>query len=138
MDNKLPVKRLIICALIAVVAIVLGYYNIFSDNYGKINDVLQLLITTVGMTAIGELFASLSRFPIISYIISAVMCAIMFQIITPFSIFMVAGYDDLRRLFSVYHESAEQYLVLYSAALTVSVLFGIFVLHRKDIFKPED
>ena len=136
MDNKFPVVRLIICAPIAVVAIVLGYNNIFAE-YSMINNVLHSLYAAVGLTAIGEIFASLSRFPIISYIISVVMCAMAFQIITPFSVIVVADYIDMRRVFAVYDYAVKLYLALYIIAIIISIIFGVFVLHRKDTFKPD-
>ncbi|MCH5203824.1 MAG: hypothetical protein J1F03_03695 [Oscillospiraceae bacterium] len=135
-NNKLPVIRLMICAAV-VAAVGLGIYIIvFLSEYSIINNVFQSLLAAVGMTAVGEIFAALSKFPIISYIISVVMCAAMYQIITPFSIFMIADFVDLNRVFSAYREMVMICLVLYSIALTVSILVGIFVLHRKDVFKP--
>ncbi|MCH5208163.1 MAG: hypothetical protein J1F04_04715 [Oscillospiraceae bacterium] len=134
MNNKFPVKRLIICAAIAVAAIVLGYNNLFSYDYSMVFD---SFFAAVSMTAIGEIFAALSRFPIVSYIISVIMCAVMFQIIVPFATFLVADYIDLRRVFSVYNYIVKLDLALYIIALIISIIFGVFVLHRKDVFNRQ-
>ncbi|MCH5196276.1 MAG: hypothetical protein J1F28_06155 [Oscillospiraceae bacterium] len=136
MDNKFPVVRLIICAPIAVAAIVLGTYNVlYSFNY---NDIFQSILAAAGMTAIGEIFAALSKFPIISYIISTVICSVALQAITPWHIIITrADFVDMERVFSSYENAVIYCLVAYSAALVVSILFGIFVLHRKDVFNRQ-
>lgn len=138
MDNKLPVKRLIICAAIAIVSAGLGIFIIFYLPYNDINDVYLSLAAAVGMTAVSEIFAALSRFPIISYIISAVLCSIALQAMTPWNMIMPfadMSYPD--EIFAGYRYAVTSCVVMYSIALAVSVLFGIFVLHRKDIFKAD-
>ena len=138
MDNKLPIKRLIICGAIVVVAVVLGYRNVLYGNYGEIGGVFQAVIAAAGMTAVSEIFAALSRFPIISYIISAVLCSVALQIVTPWYIILpVADLSQPEKVFEGYRLCVTSCLVAYSIALAVSILFGIFVLHRKDIFKAD-
>ena len=138
MDNKLPLKRLIICAAIAIVAIGLGYRNVLCGNYVEINEVFQSVIAAVGLTAVGEIFAALSRFPIVSYIIVTVICSVALQIMTPWYIIMpVVDLSQPEVLFEGYRWCVRSCLVSYSIALAVSILFGIFVLHRKDIFKAD-
>lgn len=138
MDNKLPIKRLIICAAIVVVAVVLGYRNVLYGNYGEIGGVFQAVIAAVGLTAIGEIFAALSKFPIISYIISAVICSVALQIMTPWYIIMpVVDLSYPEKIIEGYQWCVTSCLVCYSIALAVSILFGIFVLHRKDVFKSD-
>ena len=136
MENKVPVKRLIICAAIAIAAIVLGIFNVSSQGYSTINDVFQSILAAVGLSAIGEFSVALSKFPIISYIISVVFCMVVLQIITPIIIvflFTVSFEPDV--IIQGYRVIATSCLVVYSIALVVSILFGIFVLHRKEIFK---
>ena len=138
MDNKLPIKRLIICAAIAIVSAGLGIFIIFYLPYNDINDVYLSLAAAVGMTAVSEIFAALSRFPIISYIISAVLCSVALQAMTPWNMIMPfadMSYPD--KIFAGYRYAVTSCVVMYSIALAVSVLFGIFVLHRKDIFKAD-
>ena len=138
MDNKLPVKRLIICAAIAIASVGLGYYNVLYSYFEIINVVFQTIIAAVGLTAIGEIFATLSKFPIVSYTISAAICSVALQIITPWYIIMQAvdlAYPE--RFFNGYRLCVRGCLLIYSIALAVSILFGIFVLHRKDIFRSE-
>ena len=139
MDNKLPVKRLIICTVIAVIAIGLGIYNIlYTLNYDEKSGVFQSLIAAVGITAIGEIFAALSRYPIVSYIISAVLCSVALQIMTPWYIIMpVVDLTYPEMVIEGYRYSVKSCFVVYSIALAVSILFGIFVLHRKDVFKSD-
>ena len=138
MDNKLPIKRLIICAAIAVVAVVLGYYNVLYGNYVEINEVFQTVIAAVGLTAVGEIFAALSKFPIVSYIISTVICSVALQIMTPWYIIMpMADFSQPEIVFEGYRWAVRSCLAVYSIALAFSILFGIFVLHRKDIFKAD-
>ena len=138
MDNKLPLKRLIICAAIAIVAVGLGYRNVLYGNYVEINEVFQSVIAAVGLTAISEIFAALSKFPIVSYVISAVICSIALQVMTPLYIIVpVVDFSEPDKFFAGYQYSVRSCLVVYSIALAVSVLFGIFVLHRKDIFKSD-
>lgn len=138
MDNKLPIKRLIICGAIAVAAVGLGYYNVLYSYFEIINVVFQTIIAAVGLTAIGEIFAVLSKFPIISYVISAVICSVALQIMTPWYIIMRnvdLAYPE--RFFNGYRLCVKGCLLIYSIALVASILFGIFVLHRKDIFKAD-
>ena len=139
MDNKLPIKRLIICATVAVAAIVLGTYNVlYSNDYNNMSNVFQSILAAAGMTAIGEIFAALSKFPIISYIISTVICSVALQAITPWHLIITrADFVDMERVFSAYENAVIYCLVAYSAALVVSILFGIFVLHRKDVFNRQ-
>ena len=137
MENKMPVKRPIICAAIAIVAGGIGIYIVrFSSGYNMINEVFQSLLAAAVMTAISEIFAVLSRFPIISYIISAILCMVSLQAITPWNMIMpfVVSYQD-DKIFIGHQLAVRSCLVMYSIALVVSILFGIFVLHRKDIFK---
>ena len=138
MDNKLPIKRLIICAAIAIVSVGLGRFIIFYLPYSDINDVYLALTAAVGMTAVSEIFAALSKFPIISYIISAVLCSVALHAMTPWNMIMPfadMGYPDM--IFAGYRYAVISCLVMYSIALAVSILFGIFVLHRKEIFKND-
>ena len=138
MDNKLPLRRLIICVAIAVAAVWFGIYIIFYLPYNDINGVFLSLTAAAGMTAVSEIFAALSRFPIISYIISAVLCSVALQIITPWYIIMPAvDLSQPEKVFEGYRLCVTSCLVAYSIALAVSILFGIFVLHRKDIFKAD-
>ena len=138
MDNKLPRKRLIICAAIAIVAIGLGYRNVLCGNYVEINEVFQSVIAAAGLTAISEIFAALSKFPIVSYVISAVICSVALQVMTPLYIIVpVVDFSEPDKFFAGYQYSVRSCLVSYSIALAVSILFGIFVLHRKDIFKAD-
>ena len=138
MDNKLPVKRLIICAAIAIAAVGLGYYNVLYSNFEIINEVFQSIIAAVGLTAIGEIFAALSKFPIVSYTISAAICSVALQIITPWYIIAPrADFTYPEKFFNGYRLCVRGCLLIYSIALVASVLFGIFVLHRKDIFKAD-
>lgn len=138
MDNKLPIKRLLICVAIVIVAVGLGYRNVIYGNYGDINGVFQAVIAAVGLTAIGEIFAALSKFPIVSYVISAVICSVALQIITPWYIIMPsADLSQTEKVFEGYRLAVRSCLAVYSIALVVSVLFGIFVLHRKDVFKSD-
>lgn len=138
MENKLPLRRLIICAAIAIVSVGLGIFIIFYLPYSDINDAYLALTAAVGMTAVSEIFAALSRFPIVSYIISAILCSAALQAMTPWNMIMPfadMGYPE--KIFAGYRYSVISCLVIYSAALVVSVLFGIFVLHRKDIFRSD-
>ena len=136
MNNNPPFKRLMLCATIAFAAVGLGIYNILYTNYVLTNAILQLLIAAAGVTAIGEIFAALSRFPIISYIISAVICSAALQAMTPWYIIRSrVDFSKIDQVSSVYRDSERSCLAVYSIALAVSILFGIFVLHRKDIFK---
>ena len=138
MDNKLPLRRLIICAAIVIVALVLGYRNVLYGNYVEINEVFQAMIAAVGLTALSEVFAALSRYPIVSYIISAVLCSVALQIMTPWYIIMpVVDLSHPEVLFDGYRWCVRSCLVSYSTALIVSILFGIFILHRKDVFKSD-
>ena len=138
MDNKLPIKRLIICAAIALVAIGLGYRNVLYGNYVEINEIFQTVIAAAGLTAISEIFAVLSKFPIASYIISAVICSAALQIMTPLYIIVPnVDFSEPERFFEGYRWAVRSCLAVYSIALAVSILFGIFVLHRKDIFKAD-
>ena len=138
MDNKLPIKRLIICAAIAIVAVVLGYRNVLYGNYVEINEVFQLAIATVGLTAIGEIFAALSKFPIVSYIIVTVICSVALQIMTPLYIIVPnVDFSEPEKFFEGYRWAVRSCLAVYSIALAFSILFGIFVLHRKDVFKSD-
>ena len=138
MDNKLPIRRLIICGAIAVAAVGLGYYNVLYSYFEIINVVFQTIIAAVGLTAIGEIFAVLSKFPIISYVISAVICSVALQIMTPWYIIMPnVDLTYPERFFNGYRLCVRGCLLIYSIALVASVLFGIFVLHRKDIFKAD-
>ena len=138
MDNKLPLRRLMICAAIAVVAVWFGIRNVLYGNYVEINEFFQAVIAAVGMTALSEVFATLSRYPIVSYIISAVLCSVALQIMTPWYIIMpVVDLSHPEVLFDGYRWCVGSCLVSYSAALVASILFGIFVLHRKDVFKSD-
>lgn len=138
MDNKLPIRWLIICATVAIAAVVLGYFNVLSGDFGIIYEVFQSILAAAFMTAIGEIFASLSKFPIISYIISAVLCAVALQVLTPWYLIMpFADLYQVEKVFTGYRMAVQLCLVVYSAALVVSILFGIFVLHRKDVFNRQ-
>ena len=140
MDNKLPIKRLIICAAIAIVAVGLGYYNvIYSPYYNRImHEVLQSVVAAAGITAIGEIFAALSKFPIVSYIISGVICSVSLQAMTPlYTVIPFADFSQPDKIFAGYQYSVRSCLAVYSTALIVSILFGIFVLHRKDFPKSD-
>lgn len=135
MDSRLPIKRLIICAAIALVAVGLGYYNVFSGQY---NEIMQSVIAAVGMTAIGEIFAALSKFPMVSYSISGVICSVALQAMTPWNLIMpFCDFNEVDKIFDGFYYSIKSCLVVYSTALIVSILFGFFVLHRKDFLKSD-
>lgn len=139
MRNQLPIKRLIVCAAIALVAIGLGTFNVLYSNYVLIYEIIQGVLAAVGMTALGEIFASLSGHPKISYVICAVLCALALQAMTPWNIIIPrCDFYQVDKIIAGYQYAVLSCLVVYSLALAASILFGIFVLHKKDNSKSEE
>ena len=139
MKDHLPIKRLIVCAAIALVAIGLGTFNVLYSNYVLIHEIIQGVLAAVGMTALGEVFASLSKHPKISYVICAVLCALALQAMTPWNIIIPrCDFYQVDKIIAGYQYAVLSCLVVYSLALAASILFGIFVLHKKDNSKSEE
>ena len=139
MKDQLPIKRLIVCAAIALAAIGLGTFNVLYSNYVLIHEIIQGVLAAVGMTALGEIFASLSKHPKISYVICTVLCALALQAMTPWNIIIPrCDFYQVDKIIAGYQYAVLSCLVVYSLALAASILFGIFVLHKKDNSKSEE
>lgn len=139
MKDQLPIKRLIVCAAIALAAIGLGTFNVLYSNYVLIHEIIQGVLAAVGMTALGEIFASLSKHPKISYVICTVLCALALQAMTPWNIIIPrCDFYRVDKIIAGYQYAVLSCLVVYSLALAASILFGIFVLHKKDNSKSEE
>lgn len=136
MCAKFQIKRLAICAVIAIISIGIGVCNVqYSTDYSALNAVFQSLVAVAAIVAVSELAASLSKFPVFVYILSAVVCAAFAHIVTPWSI-ILPRVDWNSDTIQVVHRSAVMSsFASYSIALVISVLAGVFFLHRKDIFK---
>lgn len=135
MNARIPIRRLIICSAIAVIAIGFGVYNVcYSTDYVTINAVLQSVVAIAGITAISEIAAMLSKFVVMTYTLTAVVCAIMAHIVTPWNIVLPRA-DMNGGVMDAYQSAVISSLVSYSVAFAVSILVGVFFLHRKDIFK---
>lgn len=137
MKDQIQIRRFIVCLIVATIAVGLGICNVcYSNDYTAINTITQLIIATVGFVAVSEMASMTSKFTVITYIIVSVVCAVVAHIVTPWNIILPRADLNSEVIQTAYHSAIISSFVSYSIALVLSVLIGVFFLHRKDIFKP--
>lgn len=89
------------------------------------------MIATVGFTAFGELAAMFNHYPYPAYCITVIVSALISHLLTPMYVVFPAIDFAQTNAAAVYNTVEKQSLILYSAALLVSLIAG-FVIHRKN------
>lgn len=136
MNKNISIKRIIICAVTAVIAIGFGIYNVSRTNdYTSVSAVLQAVAAAAAFISVSEIAAMLSKYPVLSYSLTSVGCALLAHIATPWYIIMPRVDLTVGDIASVRQSAEMSSLCSYLAALVVSLIVGMFILHRKEIFK---
>lgn len=140
MNKRSYILRMAICFAVSAIAAVFGVYNILHANFVTIaDDIIQAAAATVCFTALGEFLATLSKAPIVTYVITAAICAVGVALVSPWALIIPRAdfyYTDMVK--SALNMAKTESLVTYSAAFVLTVLIGVFVLHRKEIFRKKE
>lgn len=136
MNKNISIKQILIFSAIAVIAVGLGIYNVCGTNdYTSVSAVLQAAAAAAAFISVSEIAAMLSKFPALSYSLTSVGCAVLAHIATPWYIIMPRVDLSVGNIVSLRQSAVMSSLCSYLAALVVSLAVGIFILHRKEIFK---
>jgi len=136
MKENISLKKIIIFSAIALIAIGFGYYNVcISPDYITINAILQSVAAAIGFIAISEIAAIFSKMPVVSYIITSFSCAIIAHAMTPWGIVFPRADMAAPNLEHIRQVAFTSSLITYIIALVVSLAVGLFIIHRKDVFK---
>ena len=138
MNAKL-LKRIILCSAFAILSVGFCIWNTcFTSDFNTTSTVLQAIAATIAFISIGEIAASMSKFPITAYTISTVCCAVLAHIITPWLIIIPKIDLSVMSMGEAAQKCVPSSLASYLTALIITLCAGFFLLHRKEVFKPRE
>ncbi|MGN0670806.1 MAG: hypothetical protein ACI4JZ_09675 [Oscillospiraceae bacterium] len=136
MKTIISIKKIAIFSVIAAISVGLGIYNVcWTNDYTTISAVFQAALAAVAFTSISEIAAMLSKFPVLVYTLTSIGCAILAHIATPWYVIMPRVDLNVGNISNIYQAAIMSSLTSYLAALIIALLAGIFILHRKELFK---